>query len=99
MCFQLFTDLDADWRVFVSSGAAQRALERWASDPVFDGARDLDEILARTARGADPVDADAVMRALVRRAAHDDVAARTVLQAVVPGLVSVARRVGAARNS
>jgi hypothetical protein len=95
MTFPLFADLDADWRAFVSSQLARNALDRWSGDPVLGGSRTLDEVLAPTIRGGDPAVADAVLRALMARATTDEVAARTVLQALVPGLVSVARRVGA----
>lgn len=99
MGFALFTDLDADWRIITGGRAAQDALRRWKSDPVLGSVVCLDDLLARTARGAAPTDADALLRALLGRAPSDDVAARTVLQAVVPGLVNVARRIGARENA
>ena len=98
MSFPLFTDLDSDWCAVAASQRARDALERWADDPVLGGARSLDDFLARTGKGGDPGDADAVLRALMARATSDEIAARTVLQAVIPGLVSVARRVGAREN-
>src|SRR5581483_11515784 len=98
MSFELFFDLDADWRIVAGSRAATDAMQRWANDPVLGACRSLDELLARTAAGADRADAESVLRALVRLAPDDDIAARTVLQALVPALVSVARRVGAADN-
>ena len=99
MGFELFFDLDDDWRILVTSRAGQHALDRWADDPVLAGTSSLDELLARTARHADGDDADAVLRALLRRAPDDDLAARAVLQALVPGLVRIARKVDAQRNS
>jgi hypothetical protein len=36
---------------------------------------------------------------LLRRSSHDELAARTVLQALVPGLVRIARKVGAQQDS
>jgi hypothetical protein len=98
MNFPLFANLDSDWRTVAESQDAQEALARWSEDPVFADARSLDELLARTARGGSRRDADAVLRALMGRAGSDEIAARTVLQAVIPGLVSIARRVGAAEN-
>src|SRR5882724_6833994 len=94
MRFDVFAALDADWPQVVASRAAQQALNRWAADPLLAGVPDLDTVLARTARGADPDDAAAVLTALVRRAREDDGAARAVLQALIPGLAGVARRVG-----
>jgi hypothetical protein len=98
MNFPLFANLDSDWRAVAASREAQEALARWSKDPVFADARSLDELLARTARGGSRRDADTVLRALMVRAGADEIAARTVLQAVIPGLVSIARRVGAAEN-
>ena len=98
MSFPLFTDLDSDWCAVAASQRARDALERWGDDPILGGARSLDDLLARTGKGGDPGDADAVLRALMSRASTDEIAARTVLQSVIPGLVSVARRVGAREN-
>jgi hypothetical protein len=98
MSFPLFTDLDSDWCAVATSQGARAALERWADDPILGGARSLDDLLARTGKGGDPGDADAALRALMSRASTDEIAARTVLQAVIPGLVSVVRRVGAREN-
>lgn len=78
---------------------AQQALDGWTADPILAGSRRLDELLARTARHADRDDADAVLRALLRRSSHDELAARTVLQALVPGLAQIARKVGAQHDS
>jgi hypothetical protein len=99
MSFPLFANLDAEWRTVAVSPNAEEALARWANDSVLAGGRSLDEVLARTARGGDPRDADAVLRALMSRASSDEIAARTVLQAVIPGLVSVAHRVGARKDA
>jgi hypothetical protein len=99
MGFKLFSDLDDDWRILVASRAAQQALDRWTDDPILAAGRHLDELLARTARHADRDEADAVLRALLRRSSHDELAARTVLQALVPGLVRIARKIGAQHDS
>ncbi|MGH9014409.1 MAG: hypothetical protein ACRDZ1_10805 [Acidimicrobiia bacterium] len=98
MGFELFAALDFDWRLAVSSRAAQAALRRWRGDPVLGRLRDLDEILERTARGADRRDANAVLTALLRQAKTDEMAARAALQALAPGLTNVAKRMGAARD-
>jgi hypothetical protein len=98
MSFPLFAELDSDWSAVVASQAATDALARWTDDPPLRDARTLDQVLARTARGSDPMDADRVLRALMARATSDEIAARTVMQALIPGLVSVARRVGAREN-
>lgn len=95
MSWQLFGSLDDDWKRFAPSTIASRALERWSDDPVLARFEDLDAIIA-TLRGgsADPARADQILLALVARASRDGVAARTMLQALIPGLVNVAKRLG-----
>jgi len=99
MGFELFAALDLDWQIMTVSRSAQTALRRWRDDPVLRRLRCLDDVLERTARHADRRDADAVLVALMRRAPHDDLAARAALQALTPGLTNVAKRMGAARDS
>jgi len=65
MGFELFFDLRADWRTVAGSRAATHAMQRWANDPVLGTARSPDELLARTAAGADCADAGSDLRALV----------------------------------
>lgn len=98
MSLDLFATLDAEWQTVTSSRAARDAVCTWASDPVLRSLRDLDDVLVRTVAGSNRADADATLRALVRRAPDDDVAARAVLQALIPGLAGVARRLGASRD-
>jgi len=82
-----------DWDRLATSGEAALALIRWRSDPRLN-APDLDTLLAVAGAGssADVADADEVLGRLVRRAPGDPVAARAVLQRVLPGLVAAARR-------
>jgi hypothetical protein len=98
MGYPLFVKLDAEWRTVVASQDAQDALDRWRDDPVLGDMRTLGEVLVRTARGTDWRHADAVLRALMKRAGSDEIAARALLQAVIPGLASVAGRIGAKGN-
>ena len=69
--------LDEEWACLARCPAARQALRRWAVDDAFAGAESLDEILRRR---RDPRRSGAVMTALASRAAHDDVAACTLLQ-------------------
>ncbi|MGH2395259.1 MAG: hypothetical protein ACRDGH_17505, partial [Candidatus Limnocylindria bacterium] len=63
-------------------------MPRWALDhPALDGLRDLDQLLERR-RNADA--AHAVLTALAVLAPADDLAARTLLHALLPGLVGLA---------
>lgn len=85
----IFAALDAEWRRFVHTSQATDAVERW---------RRTDATLAELHTVADvlvlrrnPARADVVLRALVGRADRDVVAGRVVLQAVIPGLVRIAR--------
>jgi hypothetical protein len=91
--FVTFDRLDRDWSRLLRSSAAANALDRWSSDPALAGVGSLQDLLDRRA-AAGPVEADAVLRALVTRARHDQVAVRTLLQAVIPGLHRLARTVG-----
>jgi DNA-directed RNA polymerase specialized sigma24 family protein len=99
MGYELFGALELDWRLVAESRAAKDALRRWSDDPTLRRLRTLDDVLARTARGADKSAANAVLGALIRRARSDPVAARSVLQALTPGLTNVARRLGAGFDS
>jgi hypothetical protein len=85
--FPVFADLDAEWRELVQSPEAAQAVERWRQ--IHVALADLTSVedvraLRRDERAND------VLRALVERACHDPVAARTVLQSILPGLVRIA---------
>lgn len=83
--------LALEWaRLRLRPGAIERA-NRWG---VVDGAvTDLDDVLVavgfETVRSAD---ADSRLRQLVLIAAEDELAARIVVQRIVPGLLAVVRR-------
>lgn len=85
-------DLDREWDRIASGPSARRAVIRWANThEALAGLVDLDDVLAarRHAERADPI-----LRALVTMAADDELAARTLLQALLPGLVHLARTTG-----
>ena len=83
-------DLDRDWERVASSPASQRRFIRWvATHPELDGLTTLGELLdARR----DPERAPALLSVLAALAPTDELAARTLLQAVVPGIVCFAAR-------
>ena len=82
--------LDAEWSRLACSPAARAALARWATDePAMSGYGDLDEVLAAR---RDPATDYSVLAALARLAPADDLAARTLLQAMLPGVIRVASR-------
>ncbi|HYZ98395.1 MAG TPA: hypothetical protein VE575_06565 [Acidimicrobiales bacterium] len=85
----VLANLDSEWRHVARCGAGRRALQRWAAvHPALRGARDPGELLERRrASAAGP----AILAALAQLAPGDELAARTLLQALLPGLVRLAR--------
>lgn len=83
--------LDREWRDdYATSEHGVAALERWQqTEPALDGLRSLDEILEAR---KDPEHAYEILAALARYSPHDEIAARTLLQALLPGLVALAFR-------
>lgn len=83
--------LDQEWeRDYAHSPLGRQALARWAeTEPELDGLFDLDCVMiARRQHGR----SDAILGALGRLASSDPVAARTLYQAMLPGLVKMALR-------
>lgn len=83
--------LDREWQDdYAHSTEGITALRRWeVTEPALRGLDDLDHLLeART----DPQRAQHILGALARHAPCDVVAARTLLQAMLPGLVVLALR-------
>jgi hypothetical protein len=88
----LFRALDDEWRHVGTNAIARRALRRWAD--ADDVLADLGDpgALVRRCHARDDSRAEALLAAVVRHARTDPMAARTVLQAVLPGLAAVSRR-------
>jgi hypothetical protein len=85
-------ELDREWSELATSPCARRALIRWANDhPALAGLRDLDEVLAAR---RDNSRAPALLAALAALAPTDELAARTLLQALVPGLARLSSLTG-----
>lgn len=81
--------LDNEWRELSRSPRARRSLRRWGpKQPALAGFQDLDDLLA--GRFAGPGAAQAILLGLARLAPGDELAARTLLQALVPGIVKLA---------
>ena|ERR1700674_3563354 len=93
MGFEVFDALDRDWELLVTSREARVAVACWGADPALGVYRGLRELIAavRSPSVGHEV-TNQVLVALARRAATDNVAARTLLQAIAPGLVNVAKR-------
>jgi hypothetical protein len=83
--------LDQDWRAHHEhSPAGAAALARWCEhEPDLCGLADLGEVLACR---RDELRGPAVLAALARLAPTEALAARTLFQALLPGLVHMARR-------
>jgi hypothetical protein len=95
MALQLFDALDREWAVLVVSPAIRSTLRRWSDDPVLARYPDLGALIRALRGGArDPEQTNKILAALIRRAAGDDLAARTMLQALIPGLVNATKRLG-----
>jgi hypothetical protein len=77
--------LDAQWRGLVRTSRARRALEQWSI--AHPSRRGLDALLERR---RDDHATSAILRALAVLAPVDDLVARTLLQALLPGLVHLA---------
>lgn len=89
---QILQSLNQEWSAIADSPAARRALNRWsAAHPVFLPAADLDQVIAL---GYQLEAGPEVRRALATLAPTDRLAARTLLQELLGGLVNLAQRVG-----
>lgn len=84
--------LDAEWARISAGDEGRRALRRWqAVHPELVDLKDLDALLQRR---LDPAAAPRVLTVLARLAPTDPVAARTLLQALMPGLMRLATTAG-----
>lgn len=82
--------LDAEWERIASSPEARRAVIRWAADhPPLRELADLREVLERR---RDPRHEGEVLSALAALARTDELAARSLLQALLPGIIRLASR-------
>lgn len=88
--------LDLEWERIGKGPRGRAALRRWASDDsCLVGLRSLDELVERVNERGNTARSDAILLALVRRAATDDLAARTVLQAMMPAVKNLTSKFSA----
>jgi hypothetical protein len=92
--------LDAEWEHLRSSPEAAAALAAWGRiEPALAGWSGLDELCAAVHDRGDPAGSDRILSALVRLAAvtgHGDLlAARVVLQLLLPGAIRLGRSLSA----
>lgn len=82
--------LDREWEIVAAAPASRRRFIRWvATHPELEGIESLDDLLVAR---RDPARAPALLQVLAALAPTDELAARTLLQAVVPGIVCFAAR-------
>ena len=88
----LLTRLQREWNVLSNRRSAVLRASAWRLTP--RALSSLDELLVLTGLGPGPMDpsSDETMRRLVTLARHDDLAARVVLQRMLPGLSRCAKR-------
>ena len=79
--------LEQEWTQLETSASAARSLRRWRNeDAALEGFASLGELCDTVQdRSTSPVITDGILLALVRRAGTDDLAARTLLQLLLPG--------------
>lgn len=88
---RLFRELDDDWVRLTHEAGPDDTLNEWAcEDPAFRGHDGLRELVAYIRRPGHPSASDELLSSLVRRAPTDALAARAVLQALIPGLKVIA---------
>jgi hypothetical protein len=88
----LLTRLQREWNLLSYRRSAVVRATAWKLTP--RALSSLDELLVLTGLGPGPMDptSDEAMRQLVTLARHDDLAARVVLQRMLPGLSTCAKR-------
>jgi hypothetical protein len=90
----VFTELDHEWRYLGSSPAARQRLRTWATDaPALTDYAHPAALVVDANRRGNPPRSDQLLVAVTRHATGgDDLASRTLLQALLPGLKAIARR-------
>lgn len=100
MAMILFTKLDEEWAWLARLGRNADVLPRWAeTHPVLASFSTLGELITFVQRRNQRVANDRVHAALVTMAPTDQLAARTMLCAVQPGLTAIAMRYRTAGDS
>lgn len=88
----LLQQLDQDWSRLVAGGDAHRACLRWRrEEPVLSHVTCAEQLVQQIRTADHPSRSDELLSALVQRAPTDDLAARAVLQALIPGLTCLIR--------
>lgn len=85
--------LDREWDRLADCSVGRRAVRTWAvGEPLLAGARSLRQLVERVNERGHAEESDAILLILLRHASTDDVAARTVLQAMMPAVKNMTSR-------
>lgn len=86
----VLVQLDREWERIADSSVGRRAVRTWAEgEPRLGGVRTLRQLVERVNERGHPEESDAILLILVGHAVADDLAARTVLQAMMPAVKSL----------
>ena len=89
----VYSVLTAEWDAVTSGPKARQTIHRWANRcPTLGGFDTPSELIATIGRLGEPDRSCALLAELLVLAAIDTIAARAVLQAVLPGLRQAAKR-------
>lgn len=79
--------LDREWDRIADCPAGRRAVRTWADgEALLAGVRSLRQLVERVNERGHAEESDAILLILLRHAPTDDLAARTVLQAMMPAV-------------
>ena len=88
-----FAALYQEWASLAQSPTTTTALARWGTDdPTLARFATMAELVAFVERRGSPAASDTVLAALARRSPDDQLAARTLLQLLLPALCGLAKR-------
>ena len=91
MSMTVFSLMEEEWNELAVSKRSVRRLRRWANtDDRLAGFANLEVLRLYVHRRDQPAASDRVLAALAALAADDDLAARTMLQTLAPGLIRLA---------
>ncbi len=86
-CTGVLVQLDREWERIADSPAGRRAVRKWADEqPLLAGVRSLRQLVELVNVRGRAEESDAILLLVLRDAASDDLAARTVLQAMMPAV-------------
>lgn len=89
----LYNQLDRDWQHLATSAQLRQRWQQWAqATPALAAYASAHDAVDALRRRPHPADADRVLRGLLHHR-HDELACRTVVQALLPAIVKCARTI------